>query len=428
MAEVALKTTPYWWDDAPRPAGTEASLPMSVDVLVIGSGYTGLAAAIETQRAGRSTLVIDAGGLGEGCSSRNGGQVSTSIKPSYSSLRGRHNEDIAFRVRREGFEALAFLRDFIARERLDCDWRQVGRFHAAHTPKHYEELAHANDGVPKELRSSIEMVPRAEVHRELASDRYHGGAVMPKHAAVHPAKLHNELVRLARTAGANLLDRCVALSIERTGAGFRVATGRGVVEARDVLVATNGYTGALTPWLRRRIIPIGSYILATEPLPEADIAAMIPNDRVVSDTRRVVIYFRSSPDRRRILFGGRAALAEHDPARVLGRLEAMARGVLPRLGGVRSSHIWVGFVAYTFDALPHIGRHDGLHYAMGYCGSGVSLAVYFGTRIGQRVLGRKEGATALDDLAFETRPLYAGRPWFLAPSVLAYRVLDRIGL
>jgi glycine/D-amino acid oxidase-like deaminating enzyme len=425
--EARIKTTPYWWEDVPRPAPTTGALPKSVDVLVIGSGYTGLSAARETAKAGRSTLVIDAEDLGYGCSSRNGGQISTSIKPAYDELSGRHNQDLAFRIRREGIESLAWFKELVASSGIDCDYREAGRFHGAHAQKYFKELATAAKSQPKGLEVPFEMVPRAEQHREIASDRYFGGAVMAKHGHVHPGKYHAGLLRLAEKAGVAFVSHCPATAIDRSGSGFTVRTPKGDVAARDVLIATNGYSGPLSPWHRRRVIPIGSYILATEPL-EGGAKRYIPKDRAVSDSKRIVVYFRQTPDGQRILFGGRARLAEKDPLVALPALHAMMTDIFPSLKGTGVSHTWVGFVAYTFDTLPHLGKHEGIHYCMGYCGSGVTLASYFGTRIGQQIAGKAEGKTALDGLAFPTRPLYGGKPWFLAPSVGVYRVLDRMGV
>ncbi|MEZ5925250.1 MAG: FAD-binding oxidoreductase [Hyphomicrobiaceae bacterium] len=423
----SIKTTPYWWEDVPRPAPTTGALPKSVDVAVIGSGYTGLSAARETAEAGRSTLVIDAEDLGFGCSSRNGGQISTSLKPTFDDLRGRYNEDIAFRIRREGIEGLAFLKDLIKTRGIDCDLRVTGRFHGAHAEKYFKDLVDAAKSQPKGLEVAMEIVPRREQRQEIASDRYHGGVIFPAHGHLHPAKLHQGLMKLAEEAGARFASHCPVQAIERSGQGFLLRTPRGDVAARDVLIATNGYSGPLSPWHRRRVIPIGSYILATEPL-EGGAGRYIPKDRAVSDSKRIVVYFRQSPDGQRILFGGRARLSEKDPVVALPALHSLMTDIYPELSGIRVTHTWVGFVAYTFDTLPHMGKHEGLWYCMGYCGSGVNLATYFGTRIGQQMLGRSEGKTALDGLAFPTRPLYGGTPWFLAPSVGVYRVLDRMGV
>jgi glycine/D-amino acid oxidase-like deaminating enzyme len=177
------------------------------------------------------------------------------------------------------------------------------------------------------------------------------------------------------------------------------------VTARDVVLATNGYSGPLSPWHRRRVIPIGSYIIATEPRPVNEMKKLIPHDRMVSDTRRVVFYYRLSPDQRSILFGGRVAYMETNPLVSAPRLHKYLSAIFPSMRDAHVTHSWMGFVAYTFDTLPHVGKQDGIHYAMGYCGSGVSLATYFGMRVGQQVLGRAEGKTALDNVPFQTRPL-----------------------
>ncbi len=421
------RSTPYWWEDAAPPAAATGALPASVDVAVIGSGYTGLSAARETAAAGRSTLVIDAGDLGFGCSSRNGGQIGTSIKPDFDALRRRYDDDLAFRIRREGIDSLAWFKEFVTSRGIDCDLRTTGRFHGAHAGKHFRELVAASKSMPRGLEVPMEIVPRSEQHREIASDRYFGGAVYPDHGHIHPGKYQAGLLKLAEQAGVVFASHCPAQSVARDGNRFTVRTPRGDISARDVLIATNGYSGPLSPWHRRRVIPIGSYILATEPL-AGGAGKYIPNDRAVSDTKRIVVYFRQSPDGSRILFGGRAHLSENDPLVVLPALRGLMTDIFPDLAGVGISHAWTGFVAYTFDTLPHLGKHNGIHYCAGYCGSGVTLASYFGTRIGLQILGRKEGATSLDGLAFPTRPFYRGTPWFLAPSIAAYRLLDRIGV
>ncbi|MCC7048850.1 MAG: FAD-binding oxidoreductase [Alphaproteobacteria bacterium] len=420
-----FKLTPYWWDDVPRPALPVAEVPAKADVVVIGSGYTGLGAALQTARGGRDTLVLDAEDAGWGCSTRNGGQISTSIKPSYADLAKRHGPETAFRIIREGQNSLAWTADFVAREKIECDFRIAGRFHAAHRPSEYEALARRLESQPKGLEVEAHLVPRAEQRSELGTDAYFGAAVFTRHAAVNPARFHQGMLDRARSAGARVVAHCPASAIHRDGAGFRVETPRGTVAARNVVVATNGYTSRLTPWLQRRVIPIGSYVIATEEIPPETMVRLMPKDRIVSDTRKVVYYYRASPDRRRIVFGGRVSFSETDPRKSGPLLHAEMVHIFPELASTRISHSWCGFVAYTFDELMHAGEHEGIHYAMGYCGSGAGMAGYLGTRIGQQVLGLKEGRTAFDGLRFETRPLYSGNPWFLAPSVMYYRWQDR---
>ena len=423
-----FKAEPYWWEDAPPPADGETALPARADVAVIGSGYTGLHAALQTARAGRDTVVLEAEAAGHGCSSRNGGQVSIGYRPTHAELRRELGRELADRIHGESFDAFDYLGDFIGSEEIDCAWRRVGRFHGAHRPSAYEALAREIENEPRERPVEAHMVTRAEQREEIGSDAYHGGVVYPQHASLHPGLYHLGLLARAGAAGARVVTRCRVEAVERDGEAFVLRTARGPLRARDVVVATNGYTGPLSPWHRRRVIPIGSYVIATEPIGANLMQVLCPKDRVVSDSRKVVFYYRASPDRQRILFGGRVALKETDPTVSAPRLHAVMRRVFPELAGTRISHSWVGFVAYTFDSMPHIGVHDGVHYAMGYCGSGLSLASYCGMRVGQKVLGSKEGDTALDNLPFKTRPLYRGDPWFLGPAILYYKVRDRFGI
>lgn len=428
-----FKAEPYWWEASPRPAIEAAVLPAEADVVVVGSGYTGLNAALQTARGGRSTVVLDAEAAGWGCSSRNGGQISTSIKPKYEALSARFGSARAFGILGEGRQALDWIGRFVEAEQLDCDFRVCGRFHAAHNPAQYEKLGRALSMEPAGLESGGHLVPRAEQRSELGSDAYHGGMVYPRHAVLDPGRYHLGLLERVQAAGATVATHCPAEAIRREGrageaGAFEVATPRGTIRARKVVIATNGYTGSLSPWQRRRVIPIGSYIIATEPIAPELMDRLMPRNRVVGDTRKVIYYYRASPDRRRILFGGRVSFSETDP-RVSGpRLHAAMTRIFPELAETRISHSWVGFVAYTFDELAHLGEQDGLHYAMGYCGSGVSMASYLGMRVGQQVLGLPEGRTAFDGLPFETRPLYRGNPWFLAPSVAFYRWRDRLNV
>ncbi len=420
------KLSPYWWEQVPRPRLPDRALPKTVDVAVIGAGYTGLHAALQTARGGRTTIVFDAEDAGWGCSTRNGGQISTSIKPSFEQLARRHGSQRAFEILKEGQRSLDWIADFVRSEAIDCDFGQVGRFHAAHNAAQYKALGARIASQPKGLEVDAFMLTRAQQRSELGSDAYWGGVVYTRHCSVDPARYHQGLLERVLSAGAQLAPNCAVTAIEKQGALFRISTPRGSVVARDVVVATNGYTGGLTPWLQRRVIPIGSYMIATEALPEGMMDSLIPNNRIVSDTRRVVYYYRASPDRRRILFGGRVSYHETDP-RVSGpKLHADMVQIFPQLRDTRVSHSWCGFVAYTFDELMHLGKRDGLHYAMGYCGAGVGTSSYFGMRLGQQVLGLAEGRTALDGLAFETRPFYTGNPWFLAPSVAYYRWRDSL--
>ncbi len=425
MTLSGVKQAPYWHDQLGAMPELSAQVPQSVDVLIVGSGFTGMSAAIETARGGRSTLVLDSHDPGFGCSTRNGGQISTSVKPSLDKLAATYGMDKARRIRGEGDSALRWIGDFVTREGLDCDFRRVGRFHAAHAPAQYETLVREAETLRQQEGIESFAVPRDEQRSQLGTDAYFGGVLFSDHCSIHPGKFHRGLLDLALRAGVQVVGHCAVTQIERNGAGFRVTSAQGVIEARDVIVATNGYTTGLTPWLQRRVIPIGSYIIVTEPLPEATIDMLFPGDRIASDTCKVVYYYRATPDRRRVLFGGRVSAKETTALSSAEKLRQDMCRIFPELSDVGLSHAWSGTVAYTFDEMAHTGVHDGVHYAMGYCGSGVSMAPYLGMRAGQKVLGLKEGETAFDDLPFPTRPLYRGKPWFLPAAVAWYRWKDQ---
>lgn len=418
----------YWAADAALPTAAPEPLPAAVDVLVVGSGYTGLTAARETALAGRSTLVVDSGSLGGGCSSRNGGQVAFSIKPTHARLAARHGVPIADRIYREALDACDDLRALATTEGLDCDWRDVGSFTGAHTRRHYELLLRDAENQPRGFELPFEAVPHERQSEAVDSPLYRGGVIYPSDASVHPLKLVNALHRRALEAGARMRSHCQVLGIARAGSALEVATTLGALRARRVLVATNGYTGPFSPWHRRRVVPIGSYLIATEPLDPALVRRLIPHGRNLGDTRRVVVYIRPSTDGRRILFGGRAAAGETDVARCVGRLRQMLAEVFPQLAQAAVTHVWMGFVAFTFDTMPHVGERDGVYYAMGYCGQGIPSATYYGRKVGLWMAERTGADTALRGLEFPSRSFYTGRPWFLPAAVQSYRWLDRLGI
>ena len=421
-----FKETPYWWERTPRPAvDPNAALPAFAEVVVVGSGYTGLSAAIQTAAQGHPTVVVDAEQAGWGCSTRNGGQVSTSLKPGFPQLARKYGEEAALGILREGNNALAWVGQFIAQHNLDCDFRTTGRFHGAHSPKAFEKLKQKTRDIPPSLNIGARTVEPAEQHREIGGALYHGGVVYPHHASLDPARYHHGLLDCAQAKGARIIPHCKVSGIQQTSGGLRVTTAKGVITADKVIVATSGYTGSATPWQRRRIIPVGSYIIATEPLPESTIARLIPGKRVVTDTRKLVVYYRICPEGRRLLFGGRVSVRESGLRANAQRLRGEMLRLFPELESARISHSWMGLVGYTFDQLPHTGQRGGVYYSMGYCGSGISLASYFGMKIGLRAIGDPRGATALDHLPFPARLWYHGHPWFLAPAIFYYRWRDR---
>jgi glycine/D-amino acid oxidase-like deaminating enzyme len=240
-------------------------------------------------------------------------------------------------------------------------------------------------------------------------------------ASIHPARYLSGLARHALGGGAEIHPRTRATALEPSRTGTVVRTERGDISAGEVLVATNGYTDAVAPWAKRRIIPIGSYIIATEPLGDARALDVSPHRRMMSDTRNFLHYWRLSPDGR-LVFGGRTSFAPVNVQTARDRLYSAMIGMYPQLAGIRLSHAWTGNVGFTFDQLPHLTSVDGITYAMGYCGSGVAMGSWMGTLAGEWMA--RGAQPAFSELRFPRMPGYRGHPWFLPLVGVYYSLLD----
>jgi glycine/D-amino acid oxidase-like deaminating enzyme len=430
-----FSSEPYWWRDAPPVPGDAPPVPERADVAVIGSGYCGLSAAVELARAGVSTVVLEAGVLGSGASTRNGGMVGGAVRLDGQELARQHGEARAAALR-EGFLAsFDHLENIIAREKLDAAYERCGRLLVACNRRHFRQLRDQVQGLGAPAVNGagdgVRIVERAALRDEIGSDRYFGGVLVERSGGLHPARYHRSLREAAARAGAVLCGQAEVLSLQRTAQGFALGTARGHLQAGEVLVATNGHTGRLTPELRRRIIPLKSYMIATEELPAGLAERLSPKGRMFVDSNRKLSYFRLSPDRRRVLYGGRAKLTDSDErTSALGLYRRMV-SVWPALLGVRLTNSWRGNVALTFDHLPHMGSlpgmgdRGGLHFAMGCNGSGVAMAGYLGHQTALKILGRQNRPCPFEG-PFPGHPLYRGNPWFLPAFGAWYRLRDAL--
>jgi glycine/D-amino acid oxidase-like deaminating enzyme len=397
-------------------------------VLVIGAGYAGLSAAIAAHDCGATVAVADAGLPGAGASSRNGGMVGAHPRLSWYRLAGLYGAETADALFAEARPALEWLRGFIRSEGIDCDLQQTGRIQLAWTRKDFEAQRQMARDVAAKSDVQVRLLDRSGLGSEIATDQYFGGLLFPEHAAIDPAKFHRGLMRAAQRRGIAVAGACPVTALDRAPLGFTARTGQGRVRADKVILATNGYTGPPFRWHALRVFALPSFIIATEQLPAGDLAHLAPGRRTMVETRARHSYFRLSPDGRRVLFGGRAAMRPVPLERAAERLHATMAGIWPELRGVKLSHVWMGNVGYTFDHMPNVGEDRGLHHAMGFSGSGTVMAPYLGAKAAYRALGDPRGATAYANTRLRRHPLHpVPTPHFLRAADLWYRHwVDRI--
>jgi glycine/D-amino acid oxidase-like deaminating enzyme len=423
-----FKPTPYWWEAYKPAIGDRIEVPREARVAIVGAGYAGLSTALELSKHGIDAVVFEKGALGEGASTRNGGAVSggVNIGKSFSGKAAEVDPERAELMLSDGYDAFALVERLIEEEAIECFWQKRGRFQGAWTQKHFAYQASRLDKLNDAAQSVAYMVPRERQREEIASDYYYGGMVVERSGSIHPALYYKGLLDACRRRGIAVCADAAVQDIARSGAGWRITTSRGTTEAGDVVIATNGYTGTLTPSLRRRIVPVASHIIATEELPDDLAGSLVPKGRTLSDTKRVLCYYRMSPDGKRMVFGGRARFTQVDPLLSARVLYSYMTERFPQLLGVRVTHGWTGNTAFTLDALPHMGEDGGLHYALGCNGSGIAMMTYLGYQTARKIARATNYACAFDSPEFPDHVLYSGNPWFLPLIGSYYRLRDRV--
>jgi len=416
---------PYWHATMPTlPDRSGKPLPERADVVVIGGGYTGVAAARKLAASGTKVVVLEANNLGWGASTRNGGIAHPGYKWGPRSMVKRYGRELATRLFADSVEATELIGRTIRENDIDAELRLNGYMELAWSRSDAEEFA-GEAQIRTEWGTPARVVARDELAAEVGTTVYHGGLAIDTGGVLHPGKWFAGLVGLAETAGADLHEGVRASSIRREADGrFVVDTPRAAITARDVLVATNAYTDGAAPALRRRIIPIGSYIIATEPLPEDVAREISPTGRAYFDTKNFLSYWHVSADRR-LIWGGRVSFFPTTVDKTARLLHRRMLEVHPQVAGYRVEYSWGGKIGMTFDRMPHIGRSGGVMYAMGCCGSGVVLLHWLGTRAAEWMGGGQ--APALAQLRFPIVPApYEGRPWFLPVVGEYFRARDRL--
>ncbi|SPF44641.1 FAD dependent oxidoreductase [Candidatus Sulfotelmatobacter kueseliae] len=427
----------YWLTTTEMPAADGARpLPEGVDVAVIGAGFTGLSAARTLARRGAKVAVLESETIGWGASSRNGGMVLTGMKLGPTQLISKYGRELTQRMYAASLASMDCVEKIVEEERIACDFSRCGHLEVACKPKHFDDYARQAEIMAREFNHTLRVVQKNELSSEIGSTIYYGGMVDEVSAGCNPARYVAGLARAAIKAGAEIFEHARVQTIQRDSrqgeVGWKITTSRGPLWAHEVFVATSGYTGSATPALQKRIIPIGSFIITTEVLPEKLAQELSPRNRMIYDSKNYLYYYRLTPDRR-MLFGGRAAFfPEND--QTIRRSAALLRhgmiSVYPQLAEAKIDYVWGGTLDFAFDIMPHAGQLDGMYYALGYAGHGVAMATYQGQKIAELMASDRRGGDKPENpfvgIHFPCAPLglYNGRPWFLPLAGAWYKFLD----
>jgi glycine/D-amino acid oxidase-like deaminating enzyme len=421
----------FWLETAAAPQFPGRELPAKADVAVIGGGFTGLSAARTLAKGGARVVVLEAENVGWGASCRNGGMVLSGLKLGTATLISRYGRERTKRMYAASLESIDCVEALAREENIDCDFSRCGHLEVACKPKHFAEFRRGAETIEREFGHQLRIVEKADLAREIGSPIYHGGMVDEVSAGVNPAKYVAGLACAAAKAGAAIHEKTRALGLERDSRkgekGWSVKTSRGMLHARDVLIATSGYTSEITPSLQKKIIPIGSFIIVTEVLPESLARELSPRNRMIYDSKNYLYYYRLTPDRR-MLFGGRAAFFPENENTVRDSARILRDGMIsvyPQLRETKVEYVWGGTLDFAFDIMPHAGTMDGMFYSVGYAGHGVAMATLLGKKIAESILtGRDENPFA--GIPFPGAPLgvYNGKPWFLPLAGIWYKFLD----
>ncbi|MFZ2086119.1 MAG: FAD-binding oxidoreductase [Candidatus Sulfotelmatobacter sp.] len=429
---MALKEHNYWLTTADLPKTDAAHrLPERVDVAVIGAGFTGLSAARTLAKRGVSVAVLESETVGWGASSRNGGMVLTGMKLGVNKLVSMYGRDLTRRMYAASLETIDCVEQIVREEGVDCDFSRCGHLEVACKQKHFDDYARQAEVIAREFDHQLRVVQRHELSAEIGSTIYYGGMVDEVSAGVNPARYVAGLGHAAIKAGAEILEQARVEGVLRESSqgesGWKITTSRGTLWAREIFVGTSGYTSKATPALQRKIIPIGSFIVTTEVLPEALAHELSPRNRMIYDSKNYLYYYRLTPDRR-MLFGGRAAFFPENDQTIRRSAEILRRGmvdVYPQLRDAKVEYVWGGTLDFAFDIMPHAGQIDGMYYALGYAGHGVAMATYQGQKMADLIAGAKP-ENPFVGIPFPGAPfgLYNGKPWFLPFAGMWYKFLD----
>jgi len=378
------------------------------DVVVVGAGYTGLSAALHLAQRAVDVVVLDSAEPGWGASGRNGGQIIPGLKHDPDELERRFGPETGRRMWQIAGDAADVVFELIARHKISCHAQQCGWIAAAPNAAALVSLR-SRTAQWQRRGAPVDLLDGKRIAELTGATGYVGGMLDRRAGALQPLAFVRGLARAAQQAGAAIHGRSAVGRLESTAGAWRVETGAGTVTARTVILATNAYTDDLWPGLRRTVLPVQSYQVATRPLPGDVRRQVLPGGQVVSDLRRILFYFRLDPEGR-LLMGGRGPLDDRGDPALFARLEAVARRLFPQIGTASWEHRWSGRVALTADHLPHLHEpQPGLLIGLGYNGRGVAMATVMGKLLADRALGASHAEIGWPVTPIEPIPLHRWR-------------------
>lgn len=420
----------YWHTTTQMPDDSRLTpLPEKVNVAIIGGGFTGLSAARTLAKQGVRVAVLEENTIGWGASSRNGGMVLTGLKLGMQTVQKKYGRELSRKLFQYSLDSIDTVEQIVREEDIDCGFARYGHLLTANKPRHFDELQRSVDFMAKEFNHSVRLISKQNQREEIGSDLYYGAVVDECSGGLNPAQYVTGLARAAETAGATLHARARVQKIGRRGDRFILKTERGSVSSESVLVATSGYTGNVTKNLQKKIIPIGSFIIATEKLPDELAHELSPHNRMIFDYKHYLNYFRLWENR--MIFGGRAAFFP-ETSSTIQRSAAILRKemiqVYPQLKDVKVEYVWGGTLDFAFDMMTHVGEMDGMFYSLGYAGHGVAMATHLGKTVAEAMIkgNIREHPFAAFDFPGAPLGLYNGAPWFLPFAGAWHKILDWI--
>jgi len=429
---MPIKEKNYWSETVTTPPAQPArDLPDSIDVAVVGGGFCGLSAARTLAKRGVNVAVFEAETFGWGASSRNGGMVLTGMKLPVPTLIKRYGRDAVRKMYAASLDSIDCVEQIVREENIDCNFSRCGHLEVACKQAHFDGYEESAALVKREFDHELRIIPKCELRGEIGSEIYYGGMMDETSAGLNPARYVAGLTHAAQRAGACLYDRTRVTSVEleknNNARKFRVQTSKGAVTAREVILASGAYTTDATPALRKKIIPIGSYIIATEVLPSDLARELSPRNRMIYDSKHFLYYYRLTPDNR-MLFGGRAAFFPETENTVRQSAEILRRGMIdvyPQLRDAKTEFVWGGTLDFTLDIMPHAGKIDGMYFVAGFAGHGVAAATWFGAKLAGLICGDPNDIP-FDGIPFRGAPLglRSGNTWALPLAGAWYKILD----